>query len=161
MYPLSTQTLAFIQSQIEQLQSLAQIGGKRYVLKEPANGALGIVVIDGEVLPLAATPTSGKGIKVVEERQDITADGTTYVEARILRSAKYVATYTENTPNLYPASDFASSRPTRHCSRLSTISKSRARTYRLVFLCVRVYLVVCNLMRHQGMNDCTARKDLR
>ena len=106
MYPLSTQTLAFIQSQIEQLQSLAQIGGKRYVLKEPANGALGIVVIDGEVLPLAATPTSGKGIKVVEERQDITADGTTYVEARILRSAKYVATYTENTPNLYPASDF-------------------------------------------------------
>ena len=106
MYPLSTQTLAFIQSQIEQLQSLSQIGGKRYVLKEPANGALGIVVIDGEVLPLAATPTSGKGIKVVEERQDITADGTTYVEARILRSAKYVATYTENTPNLYPASDF-------------------------------------------------------
>ena len=84
MYPLSTQTLAFIQSQIEQLQSLSQIGGKRYVLKEPANGALGIVVIDGEVLPLAATPTSGKGIKVVEERQDITADGTTYVEARIL-----------------------------------------------------------------------------
>ena len=106
MYPLSTQTLAFIQSQIEQLQSLSQIGGKRYVLKEPVNGALGIVVIDGEVLPLAATPTSGKGIKVVEERQDITADGTTYVEARILRSAKYVATYTENTPNLYPASDF-------------------------------------------------------
>ena len=106
MYPLSTQTLAFIQSQIEQLQSLSQIGGKRYVLKEPANGALGLVVIDGEVLPLAATPTSGKGIKVVEERQDITADGTTYVEARILRSAKYVATYTENTPNLYPASDF-------------------------------------------------------
>ena len=106
MYPLSTQTLAFIQSQIEQLQSLAQIGGKRYVLKEPANGALGIVVIDGEVLPLAATPTSGKGIKVVEERQDIIADGTTYVEARILRSAKYVSNYTENTPNLYPASDF-------------------------------------------------------
>ena len=106
MYPLSTQTLAFIQSQIEQLQSLAQIGGKRYVLKEPANGALGIVVIDGEVLPLAASPTSGKGIKVMEERQDIVADGTTYVEARILRSAKYVATYTKDTPNLYPASDF-------------------------------------------------------
>lgn len=106
MYPLSTQTLAFIQSQIEQLQWLAQIGGKRYVLKEPANGALGIVVIDGEVLPLAATPTSGKGIKIIEERRDIIADGTTYVEARILRSAKYVATYTENTPNLYPASDF-------------------------------------------------------
>lgn len=108
MYPLSTQTLSFIQSQIELLQALAQIGGKRYILKEPANGSIGIVVIDGEVLPLAATPTTGKGIKVTEERQNIVADGTTYVEARIVRSAKYVATYTPNTPNLYAASEFNS-----------------------------------------------------
>lgn len=106
MYPLSTQTLSFIQSQIELLQALAAIGGKRYILKEPANGSIGIVVIDGEVLPLAATPTTGKGIKVTEERQDIVADGTTYVEARIVRSAKYVATYTPNTPDLYAASEF-------------------------------------------------------
>ena len=106
MYPLSTQTLSFIQSQIELLQELAAIGGKRYILKEPANGSIGIVVIDGEVLPLAATPTTGKGIKVTEERQDIVADGTTYVEARIVRSAKYVATYTPDTPDLYAASEF-------------------------------------------------------
>lgn len=107
MYPLSTQTLAFIQSQIELLQALAQIGGKRYILKEPVNGNIGIVVIDGEVLPLAAKPTTGKGIKVTEERQNIVADGTTYVEARIVRSAKYVSDYTENTPNLYATSEFA------------------------------------------------------
>lgn len=106
MYPLSTQTLSFIQSQIELLQALAAIGGKRYILKEPADGSIGIVVIDGEVLPLAATPTTGKGIKVTEERQNIVADGTTYVEARIVRSAKYVATYTPNTPDLYAASEF-------------------------------------------------------
>ena len=106
MYPLSIQTLSFIQSQIELLQALAAIGGKRYILKEPANGSIGIVVIDGEVLPLAASPTTGKGIKVTEERQDIVADGTTYVEARIVRSAKYVATYTPNTPDLYAASEF-------------------------------------------------------
>lgn len=108
MYPLSIQTLAFIQSQIELLQALAAIGGKRYILKEPANGSIGIVVIDGEVLPLAASPTTGKGIKVSEERQNIVADGTTYVEARIVRSAKYVATYTPNTANLYAASEFNS-----------------------------------------------------
>lgn len=107
MYPLSTQTLAFIQSQIELLQALAQIGGKRYILKEPANGNTGIVVIDGEVLPLAAKPTTGKGIKVTEERQDIVADGTAYVEARIVRSAKYVSGYTPNTENLYAASEFS------------------------------------------------------
>lgn len=107
MYPLSIQTLSFIQGQIELLQALAAIGGKRYILKEPANGSIGIVVIDGEVLPLAATPTTGKGIKVTEERQNIVADGTTYVEARIVRSAKYVATYTPDTPNLYATSEFA------------------------------------------------------
>ena len=106
MYPLSTQTLDFIQSQIELLQSLAQIGGKRYILKESANGALGIVVIDGEVLPLANTRGTNKAIKIIEQRADVVADGTTYAEARIYRSAKYVPTYTENTPNLYPISDF-------------------------------------------------------
>ena len=106
MYPLSTQTLAFIQSQIELLQALAAIGGSRYILKEPFNGSVGIVVIDGEVLPLAATPTSGKYIRVIEERMDIVADGTTYVEARIVRSAKYVASYTANMEEVYRTSDF-------------------------------------------------------
>lgn len=107
MYPLSTQTLAFIQSQIELLQALAQIGGQRYILKEPDGQSTGIVVIDGEVLPLAASPITGKGIKVEETRQNIEADGTTYAEARIIRSAKYVSYYTKDTPNLYATSDFS------------------------------------------------------
>lgn len=106
MYPLSTQTLSFIQAQIELLQALAAIGGKRYILKEPENGNTGIVVIDGEVLPLAATPTSGKAIKVIEDRENVVADGTTYAEARIVRSAKYMATYIPDTPDLYATSEF-------------------------------------------------------
>ncbi len=107
MYPLSLQTLAFIQSQIELVQALAQIGGERYILKEPDGTSTGIVVIDGEVLPLAANPITGKGIKIEETRQNIEADGTTYTEARIVRTAKYVANYTKDTPNLYAASDFS------------------------------------------------------
>ena len=105
-YPLSTQTLAFIQSQIELLQTLAQIGGARYILKEPENGRIGIVVIDGEVLPLAAEPQTGSAIKIIEEKIDITADGNVYAEARITRSAKYVADYSENVENLYRVADF-------------------------------------------------------
>lgn len=105
-YPLSTQTLAFIQSQIELLQTLAGIGGSRYILKEPENGQIGIVVIDGEVLPLAADPQTGAAIKVVEERVDITADGIVYAEARIMRSAKYVAKYASNVDGLYRVADF-------------------------------------------------------
>ena len=105
-YPLSTQTLAFIQSQIELLQTLAQIGGARYILKEPENGRIGIVVIDGEVLPLAAEPQTGSAIKIIEEKIDITADGNVYAEARITRSANYVADYSENVENLYRVADF-------------------------------------------------------
>ena len=105
-YPLSTQTLAFIQSQIELLQTLAQIGGARYILKEPENGQIGIVVIDGEVLPLAADPQTGAAIKIVEERVDITADGIVYTEARIMRSAKYVAEYASNDDSLYQVATF-------------------------------------------------------
>lgn len=105
-YPLSTQTLAFIQSQIELLQMLARIGGARYILKEPENGQIGIVVIDGEVLPLAADPQTGAAIKIVEERVDITADGIVYTEARIMRSAKYVAKYASNDDSLYRVATF-------------------------------------------------------
>ena len=105
-YPLSTQTLAFIQSQIELLQALAHIGGARYILKEPENGNIGIVVIDGEVLPLAAEPQTGVAIKISEEKIDIIADGNVYAGARIVRSAKYVANYSENVENLYRIEDF-------------------------------------------------------
>ena len=51
LYPLSVQTLNFIQEQINLLQNLAQIGGKRYILMKPTAETDGIIVIDGEVLP--------------------------------------------------------------------------------------------------------------
>ena len=106
-YPLSTQGLAFIQSQIELLQSFALIGGKRYILLAPTSTADGVIVIDGEVLPLRATSKTGNGIQVYQKTEDITADGTTYKEARITRYAEYVTTYRENVKDLYPASGFS------------------------------------------------------
>lgn len=113
LYPLSTQGLSFIQDQIAALQSLALIGGKRYILQQPQMDSAGkikdgIVVIDGEVLPLSLdSPTMPiNGIQVVERRDDIVADGTTYKEARIYRSAKCVSFYREGVKGLYPASGF-------------------------------------------------------
>lgn len=96
-YPLSTQTLEFIQSQILLLQQLALIGGNRYILKEPDGKASGVAVIDGEVLVLAAKPVRNNNVKYVvvkTEKQDIEADGETYVEARTVRSAVYSTTKT-------------------------------------------------------------------
>lgn len=91
-YPLSTQTLDFIQSQLMLLQELSRIAGNRYVLKEPDGTNAGVVVIDGEVLPLAASPmrsNSTKYINVATVKEDIQADGETYKEARIQRNASY------------------------------------------------------------------------
>lgn len=115
LYPLSTQGLNFIQDQIAALQSLALIGGKRYILRQPqpipgTNKCKdGLVVIDGELLPLALGSTAMKinGIKVVERKEPITADGTTYEGARTYRNAVCVSYYYDGDPNLYPASGFA------------------------------------------------------
>lgn len=114
LYPLSTQALNFIQDQIAALQALSYIGGKRYILQSPqmeTNGKIkdGIVVIDGEVLPLSMPSLMSRfnGIQIVEEKEDIVADGTTYREARVYRYAKCVSFYSEGIKGLYPASGFA------------------------------------------------------
>ena len=105
-YPLSTQGLNFVQSQIELLQELSKIGGNRYILKQPSGNNTGFIVIDGELLPLSGS-TTGKGIKVYQETQDIQADGDTYRAARIIRYARYQSTYTKDTPDLYDANAFS------------------------------------------------------
>lgn len=105
-YPLSTQGLNFVQSQIELLQELSKIGGNRYILKQPSGNNTGFIVIDGELLPLSGS-TTGKGIKVYQETQDIQADGDTYRAARIIRYARFQSTYTKDTPDLYDANAFS------------------------------------------------------
>ena len=106
LYPLSVQTLNFIQEQINLLQNLAQIGGKRYILMKPTAETDGIIIIDGEVLPLQATDNPGNGIRIEQMAEDILADGTTYKEARVRRYARYVKNYVKDTENLYSAAEF-------------------------------------------------------
>lgn len=65
---------------------------------------MGIIVLDGEVLPLTGTPATG--IRVVERTENVIADGTTYKEARIYRVAEYTAPYVPNVENLYPSASF-------------------------------------------------------
>lgn len=125
-YPLSTQTLDFIQSQILLLQQLALIGGTRFVLKEPKDDTPGVVVIDGEVLTLSAKPersTSTKYVSVNTDKQDIEADDEVYKEARTVRTATYSTSKTDecyeiNTFNV----DFATN------TRLATQNKQMPET---------------------------------
>lgn len=109
-YPLSTQTLDFIQSQILLLQQLSLIGGNRFILREPDGNSVGACVIDGEVLVLSAKPVRGistKYISVVTEKQNIEADDEVYIEARTVRTATYSTTKTAECYEINTFDNFA------------------------------------------------------
>lgn len=107
-YPLSTQTLDFIQSQILLLQKLSLTVGNRYIIKKPDGESSGVVVIDGEVLDLAATPVyneeATKYIVVTVTKDSITADDETYLEARITRTAAFATSAVGD--EIYDIADF-------------------------------------------------------
>lgn len=89
-YPLSTQTLDFIQQQVMILQLLGYIGGSKYILRQPDGTNTGLAFINGEVLTLAAKPIPSANIRYVNvttKKTDIKADGETYTEARTYRIA--------------------------------------------------------------------------
>lgn len=90
-YPLSTQTLEFIQQQIMLVQEIVNICGGKVFLREPDGTNTGLLALNGEVLHIAATPkltTAIKYVLVTTKKEDITADGEIYKEARTLRTAK-------------------------------------------------------------------------
>ena len=55
-YPLSTQTLEFIQQQIMLVQEIVNICGGKVILREPAGTHSGLLALNGEVLHIAAMP---------------------------------------------------------------------------------------------------------
>lgn len=90
-YPLSTQTLEFIQQQIMLVQEIVNICGGKVILREPDGTNTGLLALNGEVLHISATPkltTAIKYVLVTTKTEDITADGETYKEARTIRTAR-------------------------------------------------------------------------
>ncbi|MCM1141464.1 MAG: hypothetical protein NC453_23080, partial [Muribaculum sp.] len=92
-YPLSTETLDFIQDQIKLLELLAGVGGSNYILKAPDGKTGGVAVIVNrqkqtevvEILPAPVFSASMKYLTVITKAEDIKADAETYKEARIMR----------------------------------------------------------------------------
>lgn len=98
-YPLSTDTLQFIQEQISLLEALAGIGGSNYILRAPDGTAPGIAVIVNngrhEVLEIEPRPVfspRARYLTVITTENEVQADGDTYVRARTLRTAQFSAT---------------------------------------------------------------------
>lgn len=106
-YPLSTETLEFIQEQIKLLEALTGIGGVNYILRAPGNGREGVAVVNKgakedvlgsgemELLYIDKTPAfsaSMRYLTVTTTAESIQADGVEYKEARVLRTAKFTTT---------------------------------------------------------------------
>lgn len=106
-YPLSTETLDFIQEQIKLLETLTGIGGVNYILRAPGNGREGVAVVNKgaredvlgsgemELLYIDKTPAfsaSMRFLTVTTTTESIQADGVEYKEARVLRTAKFTTT---------------------------------------------------------------------
>lgn len=121
-YPLSTETLDFIQEQIHLLEALAGIGGTNYILRLPGNGLDGVAVIyhdpktdttarkgEAEIVYIAASPVYSATMKYLSVKttaETITADGERYLEARVVRTAQFSAKTVAGAEN-YILSGFA------------------------------------------------------
>ena len=101
-YPLSTEGLEFIQSQIELIYNVAQLYGPNYILKPSTAMVEGVIVVNGEMMPLQGTKADY--IAVTETSETLTADGSVFENARVRRVAHYVASSTGE--GCYEASQF-------------------------------------------------------
>lgn len=91
-YPLSTQAMAFVLDMINSCGLLTLIGGKNYILSGcVTNGKTvsdGWIVVNGELLPFQGG-TVASTIVVIEESEDVNANGITFERARIRRYVKF------------------------------------------------------------------------
>lgn len=105
-FPLSTQSLTFMQDMIMAASRLALIGGNNYILSGcTAQGNAvtpGIIVINGEVMPFEGGAV-GDTITIIETAEAVSANGLTFENARVKRYAKFA---TGSGENYYPWSDF-------------------------------------------------------
>jgi len=106
-YPLSVESLDFIQQQIRLVHDLANLAGGNFIIQgcnvSGAQTSAGTVIINGEVLPFLAGVTLSK-IRIRETVENITAQYVTYTNARVKRWVEFG----ENADNVdtYNWSDF-------------------------------------------------------
>ena len=94
-YPLSTETLSFIQEQIKMIESLVGIVGDDMIIKSPTMTSAGIAIVKGElvrVAPIASVADTKTALilEVEQTSQDVTTAEDVYKGARTIRTAKAV-----------------------------------------------------------------------
>lgn len=87
-FPVSTEALDFIQNQIFLTARLCSLAGQNVIITPATTTTDGLVVINGELLPLLAG-TAKQYIQLVETKQTIVAGTQTFTDVRIIRHAQY------------------------------------------------------------------------
>ncbi|MCM1034105.1 MAG: tail fiber protein [Paludibacter sp.] len=88
-FPLSTDTLDFMQEQTLFLQQLTAAIGQNVIIKQSTDTTDGLIIFDGELMPLRGNPALH--ISINSTYEDIEALSETYQNARIRRYATYVS----------------------------------------------------------------------
>lgn len=95
-YPLSTETLDFIQQQIGLLSNLAQLSGtKTVMLKTPTTTETGVAILSGEVVEVARlsaplVPNASYKLELKQTTVDVSTADDVYKGARTMRVATLV-----------------------------------------------------------------------
>lgn len=93
-FPVSSQTLEFMQDQINFVSELALQFGYNAILRQPTSSKSGLCIINGELMELKYTNFATINYYVVhEEKTTINAHGTTYTDARVKRYAVGSSSY--------------------------------------------------------------------
>lgn len=97
-FPLSTEALAFMQEQIKLAYGLTDLAGANIIVREPTASKTGLVIYDGELLPLTGTPptTTAAALKtaitIAEHTETMSVEGKFEGNVRTTRVASYVST---------------------------------------------------------------------
>ncbi|MCQ2351253.1 MAG: hypothetical protein MJ003_04690 [Paludibacteraceae bacterium] len=88
-FPLSTDTLEFMQEQIKLLYGLSSLVGQNIIIQDSTATTDGLVIFNGEIMPLKGSRLQSISRKEVSE--DISFNDTTIEGARIKRYAVYAS----------------------------------------------------------------------
>jgi len=78
-YPLSIESLSFIQEQIKLIYNISDLYGTNYILRQPTSTREGVLIKDGEVLPIQIG-SPAEFIVIKTKPNDVTADGQDFQE---------------------------------------------------------------------------------
>lgn len=88
-FPLSTEALAFMQEQIKLAYGLTDLAGQNIIVKQSSATETGLVIYDGELLPLTGTPA--RFITIAQSTEQVNVEGRFTGTVRTTRTASYAA----------------------------------------------------------------------